>query len=309
MSNSQKLTVLADLERRFGELRKLKGSESLYVVGNEAARIYFRYSKVHERGRTFFGLRAVDLRQLEGQNSYICFLLDSQLAPIFVSYADFEEVFANSQPASDGQFKVQLLTGGDALELYISRQGRFNVEGYVGFETLESSVERDRTVYNQQLSHSQVQTLLAGIGHAKGYDVYVPDCDLCRLDWSLTDGFELRRELPAGFEQVRRIMSEIDVVWIASGRNNIEGLYEVEHSTPVYSGLLRFNDVLLTSPQVNRFSIVSNDARRELFSRQVSRPTFRKSGLTDLCSFLEYANVMSWHERVRKGELHGAQRE
>lgn len=309
MSNSRKLKVLADLEGRFGDIHKLKGSESLYVIGDEAARVYFRYSKVHERGRTFFGLRAVDLRQLEGQNSYICFLLDKQLTPIFVPFADFEEVFANSQPAGDGQYKVQLLTGGDALELYISRQGRFNVEGYVGFETLESSVERNRTVYNQQLSHSQVQTLLAGIGHAKGYDVYVPDCDVCRLDWSVTRVFELRRELPAGFEHVRGIIGEIDVVWIANGRNNVEGLYEVEHSTPVYSGLLRFNDVLLSSPRVTRFSIVSNDSRRELFSRQISRPTFRKSGLTDLCSFLEYANVMSWHERLQKGELHGGEKQ
>jgi hypothetical protein len=63
MPSLQKEKVLADLRQRFGDLHKLKGSESLYVVGNEAARIYFRYSKVHERGRTFFGLREVDLRQ------------------------------------------------------------------------------------------------------------------------------------------------------------------------------------------------------------------------------------------------------
>ncbi len=303
MPNLRKLGLLDDLRERFGDVRKLKGSESLFVIGNEAARIYFRYSKVHERGRTFFGLRQVDLRQLEGHNSYLCFVTDKGSLPVFLPYADFEEVFANSEPARDGQYKVQLLTKSNTLELYVARQGRFNVEGYVGLDVVERGLDAQRLREAQTLSHSQVQTLIAGIGHAKGYDVYVPEYDIGRLDWSLTKSFSLRRQVPEGYNQVRGILSEIDVVWIARGRNDIEGLYEVEHSTPLYSGLLRFNDVLLTSPGVTRFSIVSNDVRRELFSRQVSRPTFRKSGLAELCSFLEYANVLAWHGRLSKGDM------
>jgi hypothetical protein len=102
MSSPTKLKILDDLRRRFGDVRKLKGSESLFVIGDEAARIYFRYSKVHERGRTFFGLRELDLRQLEGHNSFLCFLLDDNSPPLFVPYMDFEEVFSNAQPARDG---------------------------------------------------------------------------------------------------------------------------------------------------------------------------------------------------------------
>jgi len=298
---------LDDLRRRFGELKKVKGSESLFVIGDEAARIYFRYSKVHAGGRTFFGLREVDLRQLEGHNSYLCFLLDDDSPPLFVPYADFEEVFANARPAGDGQYKVQLLTQTNVLELYVSRQGRFNVEAYVGLDAIERSMETQRLREAQALSHSQVQTLLAGIGHAKGHDVYVPEYDIGKLDWSLTKNFPLRREVPEGFDQVHGILSEIDVVWVARGRNSIEGLYEIEHSTPIYSGLLRFNDVLLTEPKVTRFSIVSNDMRRDLFSRQLFRPTFRRSGLAELCSFLQYANVLGWHQRLLKGDTNDAE--
>jgi hypothetical protein len=301
MANPKKSSILDDLQHRFGEVRKLKGSESLFVIGNEAARIYFRYSKVHTGGRTFFGLRAVDLRQLEGHNSYLCFLLDDGSSPLFIPYSDFEEIFANAQPANDGQYKVQLFTRTSALELYISRQGRFNVEGYVGFETLERSLEAQRLREGTAFSHSQVQTLLAGIGNAKGYEVYVPEYDIGKLDWTLTKNFPLRRQPPDGFDQVRGILGEIDVVWVTKGRNNVEGLYEVEHSTAVYSGLLRFNDILLTDPKVSRFSIVSNEVRRGLFSRQLFRPTFKKSGLAELCSFLEYANVFAWHQRLVKG--------
>lgn len=301
MANPAKFKTLGDLRRRFGDVRKLKGSESLFVIGDEAARVYFRYSKVHARGRTFFGLREVDLRQLEGQNSFLCFLLSDDSPPLFVPYTDFEAVFSSARPARGGQFKVQLITQASALELYVARQGRFNVEAYVGFEPLERSIESRLLRETPDLSHSQVQTLLAGIGCLKGYEVYVPEYDRGKLDWSLTRKFPLRRGLPAGFDQVNGILSEIDVVWVANGRNKIEALYEVEHSTSVYSGLLRFNDVFLTDTKITKFSIVSNDKRRDLFSRQLFRPTFRKSGLAELCSFLEYANVLAWHQRLLKG--------
>jgi len=302
MPNPYKPQLIETLRERYGETRKIKGSESLFVVGDEAARIYFRYSKLYPGGRTFFGLREVDLRQLEGYNSFLCFLLDDGSPPLFIPYPDFEQVFRDAETAKDGQYKVQLYKEG-GLQLYISRRGRFNVEGYVGLGAFEDSMNAGRFREARALTHSQVQTLLAGIGHSKGYDVCVPESDINRLDWSLTSRFRLRPNAPAGFERVRAILSEIDVMWVANGGNTVEGLYEIEHSTPVYSGLLRFNDVLLTDPKLSRFSIVSNDARRDLFSRQLFRPTFRKSGLAELCSFLEYANVFEWHQRCccRKG--------
>lgn len=303
MPNLVKVKVLDEIRRGFGDLRKLKGSESLFVIGHDAAHIYFRYSKVHKGGRTFFGLREADLRQLEGHNSFLCFLLDDGSPPLLVPYADFEEVFANAEPAGDGQYKVQLLSPGNALELYIAKQGRFNVEGYVGLQTLKDSLDARELGESCTLTHSQIQTLLAAIGHAKGFEVRVPDSDVGRLDWSLTGAFGLRRDLPAGFEKVKNAIQEIDVAWIVSGRNKIAGLYEVEHSTPVYSGLLRFNDILLADPSVSRFSIVANQVRREAFSRQLFRQTFKKSGLSELCSFLEYPNVLAWHRRLFKGGL------
>lgn len=302
MPNVHKTNLLARLRERFGELRKLEGSQSLFALGDDAARLYIRYSRVHPRGRTFFGLRDVDLRQLEGHNSFLCFLLDDGSPPVFVPYADFEEIFRNAQVAEDGQYKVQLRSDRNSREMYIARQGRFNIEGYVGFDTLAQTLDASHLRNVCDLSHSQVQTLLAAIGNIKGYEIWVPNNNVGYLDWSLTKPFSLRDAMPAGSERVGDILCEIDVVWIASGRNSIEGLFEVEHSTPVYSGLLRFNDVLLTDPSVTRFSIVSNDTRRALFSRQLSRPTFRRSGLAELCSFLEYANVFEWHKRLNRGQ-------
>ena len=303
MPNTYKAKVLTTLEYRFGALRKMEGSESLFVLGADAARIYFRYSKVHENRRTFFGLREVDLRQLEGHNAFVCLILDDNSPPIFVPYADFEDVFRRAQSAQDGQYKVQLIRQREARELYVARQGRFNVEGYVGYEGLERSLSAKRLRPAIDLSHCQVQTLLGAIGHKKGFDVWIPACDIGTIDWSLTRPFPLRKTIPAGFEKVSTVLSEIDVVWVNRGSELIAGLFEVEHSTPIYSGLLRFNDMLLTQPNLSRFSIVSNDTRRALFAKQLRRPTFINSGLAEITSFLEYANVVDWHSRLeREGE-------
>ncbi len=302
MPNLHKANLLQQLRDRFGELHKLPESQSLFVIGDDAARVYYRYSKLHDERRTFFGLREVDLRRLKGHNSFLCLQLDDGSDPVFVPYSDFEEVFHATEPANDGQYKVQLFSTEQTKELYIARQGRFNVEGFVGLDSLQRSLSQDRLCEYRALSHCQVQTLLAGIGHRKGYDVWVRDNNAAQLDWSITNQFQLCRTLPCGFEEVASILAEIDVVWVGAGSNHIEALFEVEHSTPVYSGLLRFNDLLLTAPALSRFSIVSNDTRRAVFSRQVHRPTFRRSGLSELVSFLEYPNVFDWHQRLIQGE-------
>ena len=132
--------------------------------------------------------------------------------------------------------------------MYIARKGRFNVEGFVGFGPLEQCLEAGRLRPVCNLSHSQVQTLLGGVGRLKGFEVWIPDHDIGMLDWSLTERFPVRTRIPPGFDDVASILSEIDVVWTLAGEAcRIEGLFEVEPLDPVYSGLLRFNDMLLTN--------------------------------------------------------------
>ena len=92
------------------------------------------------------------------------------------------------------------------------------------------------------------------------------------------------------------------MVWMQRGAGNLVHLFEVEHTTSIYSGLLRFNDVHLIAPDLHpRFSIVAEDARRSVYMRQINRPTFLRSGLDGLCAFMQYENVLEWHARLVKG--------
>jgi hypothetical protein len=164
---------------------------------------------------------------------------------------------------------------------------------------LHASIDSSRLRDVPLLTHCQVQTLLGAIGARKGFDVWIPASDRDRLDWTVARSFCCRELLPAGYAEVGPIIQEVDVIWIHRGSNELSSLFEVEHSTPIYSGLLRFNDVHLIATQLRpRFSIVANESRRELFVRQLRRPTFRVSGLSDMCNFLEYVDVFDWHRRI-----------
>jgi len=299
MPNLEKPKLLAELKSRYGSIRKLDASQSLYEIGDGAVRIYFRYSKLHKRNEAFYGLRKDDLQKLEGIPAAICFLWDGQIEPLFVPFSEYEEVFQTCAPARDGQYKVMVYPETEGTEIYIPKAGRFNAESYFGFESLDTVIDAAKLKSLPDFSHSQVQTLIGAVGVAKGFDIWIPQNDRTKLDWTLTKNFKCRNDIPKNYESVRPILQEVDVIWLQPGSSELKALFEVEHSTPIYSGLLRFNDVHLVAPQViSRFTIVSNEVRRALFVRQINRPTFRTSGLSDLCTFLEYANVYGWFNRI-----------
>lgn len=298
MANQVKINFLANLKEKFGNIKKLHASLSLFDVGD--TRIYIRYSKVHNKEKTFYGLRDIDLKELEGKNSIIVFLWDNQKEPLFIPFSEFEEVFNYSKVASDGQHKAQVYLKEDGTEFYISGGGKFNVESFLGWKILENQIDKNKIKNIPELSHFQIQTFLGFIGASKGYDIWVPHSDRTRIDWNLSPKFDFKKELPLMYENIFEIVNEIDVIWLKKGTNQINSLFEVEHSTPIYSGLLRFNDFYLTTKEKNlKFSIVSNNGRRALFTKQINRPTFQASGLGEFCNFLEYKDVFGWFERAK----------
>jgi len=299
MPSETKAAFLQELARRFGRLRRLEGSQSLYEIAGTSTRVYVRYSKLHPQGRTFYGLRESDLRQLDGTPSVVCFLWDGQAEPLCVPYSDYEDLWRSTTPAADGQYKAQVYTQGDGTELYIARAGRFNVDGNLGWRGLSRMVQPPAASPGGDYAHEQIQTMLGAIGARKGYEVWIPVPDRTRLDWSLAQRYECSECPPLALSPAENVVQEVDVVWVQRGSSDLRALFEIEHSTPIYSGLLRLNDVHLAVPQMRpRLCIVANDVRRSLFARQVNRPTFQASGLSDLCTFLDYVNVCDWYHRV-----------
>lgn len=151
-------------------------------------------------------------------------------------------------------------------------------------------------------SHKEIQYRLLKLGADLGLRVWAPLNDRnCRWGsrW-LTSVPGLLDTLPHPFTPaVARTVEFIDVLW-ADEQSGIVAAFEVEHTSTVYSGLLRMCDLLTLLPAVqHKLYLVAPDERLEEFRRQVRRPTFakRKPRLDELCRFVPYSALVAAVER------------
>ena len=76
-----------------------------------------------------------------------------------------------------------------------------------------------------------------------------------------------------------------------------------EHSTSVYSGLLRFNDVMIDFPIPEAFIGGDGEKTRAKFEREIKRRTFEHSGLRKVTLFLYNDHVRdTWLKFQAVGE-------
>jgi hypothetical protein len=90
-----------------------------------------------------------------------------------------------------------------------------------------------------------------------------------------------------------RTIEQIDVIWLR-GRS-IARAFEIEHTTAIYSGLLRMADLVALQPDINiPLHIVAPEERQTTVLDQIRRPVFsllETGPLSDRCSLLTYADV------------------
>jgi hypothetical protein len=286
--------TIGKIKKDFGSLRKIGDGDSLYEIPSTGVLIYFRYSSLHaKRSYTtaFYGLRKQDISLLQGKQSFICFVWNENNSPILLPFNLFESYITQLPPSLDGQYKVQLYFKNTGTEFYIARVGKFNVDAYYGLKALYGYSNIDLQL--PDLSHSMVQSLLGSIGWKKGYKIWYPPSDREAIRNSIATEINLLSTLPHFESEINGILSEVDVIWFDI--NKPVSFFEVEHSTPVYSGLLRFNDILLSVSGVDNFNIVANEDREGKFGREVNRPTFKSSKLSEKVAFLNYRNVYQWY--------------
>ena len=142
----------------------------------------------------------------------------------------------------------------------------------------------------------RVQGCLAEIGSIMGYKIWLPKSDRARVlkIWKPKDKADLLEELPIINENtILKTIEQIDVIWLKS--HSIVRAFEVEHTTSVYSGLLRMADLLALQPNFNiKLHIVAPDVRREKVFQEILRPVFKLmegGALSTKCTYLSYETV------------------
>ena len=153
--------------------------------------------------------------------------------------------------------------------------------------------------------HTEMQWRLLDLGVRLGMEVWAPRGDRGKT-WSagrIAYIPGLLEKLPTQFNvspPVLRTIENIDVLWLMGG--SIIAAFEVEHSTTIYSGLLRMADLVTMSPLINiKLYLVAPDERFPTFMREIARPTFasRATPLHTLCGFLPYSALLG---RLEDGE-------
>lgn len=137
--------------------------------------------------------------------------------------------------------------------------------------------------------HVRMQWKLARLGLKAGEQVWVPVGDQQRLRTAFHfDQFD--EEFAAGVDLPHSYIENIDVVWKREFR--IGAAYEIENSTSIYSGLLRFADLNIVAPNtLYPMFVVAPQSRRNRLREQLRRPTFRRLGLDQKVRFLSYERI------------------
>lgn len=148
-------------------------------------------------------------------------------------------------------------------------------------------------------THTEVQGWLRDLGHALRYDVWIAandrsrPCGTGRLGDGCLDALPDVLAAAHGADTIRLI----DVLWLerdGSGTESarVAAAFEVEHSTSIYSGIVRMLDLALGAPagDVTRLFLVAPDDREDEVRAQLARPAFRR--VSDLhVRYLSYGDL------------------
>jgi type II restriction enzyme len=170
-------------------------------------------------------------------------------------------------------------------------------------EESAAALKGARTAQESDRTHTEVQSWLRDLGFALGFDVWIAANDRTRScgQGQLSDG--CLEQLPpaigdlAGADAVRLI----DVLWFHKGSHRIVAAFEVEHTTSIYSGIVRMLDLALsaTGDAVRGLFLVAPDDREAEVRTQLARPLFQR--VSDLeIRYLAYGELERHREAIAR---------
>jgi hypothetical protein len=142
----------------------------------------------------------------------------------------------------------------------------------------------------------RIQGILAQMGIDMGFRVWIPRSDRATISKLIRAEGQgsLIEVLPLNYDDATlKTVEQIDVIWLKN--RSMARAFEVEHTTAIYSGLLRMADLLALQPNMDiRLHIVAPDEKRDKVLREIKRPVFSlldRGPLYESCSFIPYGAI------------------
>jgi len=192
---------------------------------------------------------------------------------------------------------------GNVYDLLLSLdQGRDIKEKEEAKEILKPEPEDKIEGEAKPSEHTEIQWRLIRLGKAAGNDIWVPKNDQGKE----YEGSKFRDEVMEEFQEsldVPAYVKNIDTVWKYGYQ--IKSAFEIEHSTSIYSGLLRLSDLKAITPNtVYPMYIVASRDRKPAVFEQLARPTFKYFHMDKDVGFLSYDVVRDLDEKF-SGKSYG----
>ncbi len=212
----------------------------------------------------------------------------------------------NMLDEEDGKFLEELIAaqvnGKEIFEVdereyvkYLKHKVR-TPEGEITVSIPQDSKREEEVVPRSEARESiKIQALIAKIGSQMGLKIWLPRNDRTAVlsEWR-ADKTSLLENLPLNYDETTiKTIEQIDVLWLR-GRAIIRA-FEVEHTTSIYSGILRMADLLALQPNMNiKLHIVAPYSRRDKVFQEIQRPVFSlldEAPLSERCTFLSYDSI------------------
>ncbi len=195
-------------------------------------------------------------------------------------YEKYDDLYSVLVRLQTGEPVIQRAPGPPTERVGAGREDLVEVQPEDVEELLRSDLVSD---------HVRMQWTLAKLGLKAGERVWVPVGDQQKL----RKAYEFNSfdpEFAAGIDLPHSYIENIDVVWKQEFR--IGAAYEIENSTSIYSGLLRFADLNILAPNtLYPMFIVAPASRKNRLREQLRRPAFQRLELDRKVRFLSYEMI------------------
>ena len=183
---------------------------------------------------------------------------------------------------------------------YLSEKGKIDKKVEKEIKEIEEIEEEKEETED---AHTKMQYCLIKIGINKGYDIWIAQNDSNKSydDFSFSEN--TLNELPS-FTQPKTlaIAKFVDVIWFKKNTANPVRFFEIEHSTSIYSGLLRLNDIIIDFP-ITKATVIIPKSRIKLFESQIARRTFDLSGLYEVCEYMTYNDLEKYFSATEVSKI------
>lgn len=153
----------------------------------------------------------------------------------------------------------------------------------------------------EDATHTQIQGWLRDLGHSLGYKVWIATNDRSRPyeEGKLSDG--CLEQLPIALSIVGGdTVPLIDVIWLLED-GSVVAAFEVEHSTSIYSGIVRLLDLALGSADTiqRHLYLVAPDSRESDVRSQLARPAFSRVAALSM-KYIPYSALKANRESIAR---------